>query len=63
MLALPSSDTTFAHFHCPMNICSSISCIADIEGYVVKLVCSLGHAYWLPGDELRRVTPYWPTSA
>ena len=60
MTAIPSNDTSFAHFHCPKNICSSVSCIADVTGSAVKLVCSIGHVFWLPEAELSRVNPYWP---
>jgi hypothetical protein len=56
----PLRNDTFAHFHCPNQVCSAVSVIADVDHIAAKLVCSLRHVYWLPIKELARVEPYWP---
>lgn len=64
-MATLDADATFATFHCPLSICSSVSRIADAEfddPAAIKLVCTLGHAYWVVPGELKRVTPYWPVA-
>lgn len=59
--ALLANSNSIAHFHCPNTLCSAVACLADVQFTVVKLICPLGHAYWLPIVELSRVEPYWPS--
>lgn len=54
------------YFHCPKTVCSSGAQLMEFlydqtaNRVFCKLVCDLGHSYWVAPGELVMIHPYWP---